>query len=41
MKNYPAIFKKISSWLKDDGLFFAHVFTHRTEPYHFEVDGKL
>lgn len=38
MKNYEYLFKKISTWLKPDGLFFAHVFCHSHQPYHFEED---
>lgn len=36
MKNYEYLFEKISNWLKPDGLFFAHVFCHHFQPYHFE-----
>ncbi|KAH9465781.1 hypothetical protein Pst134EA_013647 [Puccinia striiformis f. sp. tritici] len=36
MKNYEFLFKKISSWLKAEGLFFAHIFCHKDQPYHFE-----
>ncbi len=38
MKNYQELFKKIASWLKVDGLLFAHVFCHKNVPYHFETD---
>ncbi len=38
MKNYPKLFERIASWLKPQGLFFAHVFSHRSMPYHFETD---
>lgn len=37
IRNYKSMFEKISSWLKDDGLFFTHVFTHKDKPYLFEV----
>lgn len=37
MKNYQALFEKISGSLKDDGLFFAHIFSHNEGAYHFEV----
>lgn len=37
VKNYQALFKNISAWLKEDGLFFVHIFTHRSGAYHFEV----
>ncbi|EGG12778.1 uncharacterized protein MELLADRAFT_87040 [Melampsora larici-populina 98AG31] len=38
MKNYEFLFKKVSTWLNPDGLFFAHVFCHTIHPYHFESD---
>lgn len=37
MKNYQKLLKKISSWLKPDGLLFVHIFVHKSIPYHFEV----
>ncbi len=37
MKNWPRLITNISRWLKPDGLFFAHVFTHAHSAYHFEV----
>ncbi|KAA0148448.1 hypothetical protein FNF27_02570 [Cafeteria roenbergensis] len=36
MKNYEALFGRISTWLRPGGLFFAHIFTHRRFAYHFE-----
>jgi len=36
MKNYQNLFKKVSSWLKDSGLIFIHVFAHRCYPYDFK-----
>lgn len=36
MKNYKALLKKISQWMKPDGLFFVHHFCHKTFAYHFE-----
>ena len=35
MRNYGELFRRISSWLADDGRFFMHIFTHRTTPYEF------
>jgi cyclopropane-fatty-acyl-phospholipid synthase len=35
MKNYAALFEKVSGWLKDDGRLFVHVFAHRLFAYHF------
>lgn len=38
MRNWPKLMQRVSEWLKDDGLFFLHVFTHRKVPYLFEVE---
>ena len=37
MRNHKQLFKKISSWLNPGGLFFMHIFVHKTQPYLFEV----
>jgi cyclopropane-fatty-acyl-phospholipid synthase len=37
MKNWPRLMGHIARWLKPEGLFFAHVFTHARFAYHFEV----
>lgn len=37
MKNYQKVFAKIASFLKEDGLFFTHIFTHIRYAYPFEV----
>jgi (S)-coclaurine N-methyltransferase len=37
MKNYKALLKKISGWMKEDTLLFVHYFCHKTFAYHFEV----
>ena len=39
MRNYEALFARISKWLKPGGKFFAHIFTHREMSYLFDVDG--
>lgn len=36
MKNYRDLLKKISNWMKPDGLLFVHYFCHKTFAYHFE-----
>ncbi|PWZ06384.1 (S)-coclaurine N-methyltransferase [Zea mays] len=36
MKNYKSLLKKISRWVKEDGLLFVHLFCHKAFPYHFE-----
>jgi len=38
MKNYEALLRKISTWLKDEGKLFVHIFTHKWKPYHFKDD---
>merc|ERR1712147_177767 len=35
MKNYKALFEKITAVLQDQGRFFVHVFCHRQYAYHF------
>jgi cyclopropane-fatty-acyl-phospholipid synthase len=39
MRNWEALFTKISDWLKPDALMFMHVFAHAKFPYAFEVNG--
>ena len=39
MRNYHALFDRIATWLRPDGLLFVHVFCHRDLPYFFEEDG--
>jgi cyclopropane fatty-acyl-phospholipid synthase-like methyltransferase len=36
MKNYELLLKKLSTWLKPDGLLFVHIFTHVRFAYHFD-----
>jgi cyclopropane-fatty-acyl-phospholipid synthase len=40
MRNYRLLFEKISSWLKDDGKLFFHIFCHNSFTYPFETDGE-
>ena len=35
-RNHPALFERISRWLKPDGLLFFHIFCHRAYPYFYE-----
>jgi cyclopropane-fatty-acyl-phospholipid synthase len=35
MRNYGALFERISGWLKADGRFFMHIFCHRMAAYEF------
>ena len=37
MRNWGELFRRISTWLKPEGLFFMHVFAHKTHAYAFEV----
>jgi len=37
MKNWPRLMANIARWLRPEGLFFAHVFTHSRFAYHFEA----
>ena len=36
MRNWRVLFNRISAWLKPDGVFFMHIFVHRSVPYFFE-----
>ena len=40
MRNWEELFTRISSWLKDDGLMFMHVFAHIKYPYPFVDQGE-
>ncbi|HEU4459403.1 MAG TPA: cyclopropane-fatty-acyl-phospholipid synthase family protein [Methylibium sp.] len=35
LRNWPAAFAKVASWLAPEGRFFMHVFAHRSTPYAF------
>ncbi len=37
VRNYQKLFEKISTWLKNDGLLWCHIFCHRFLHYPFEV----
>lgn len=39
MRNWPAVYRRIAGWLKPGGLFFKHIFVHRSVPYLFEDNG--
>ena len=36
LRNWPAMFERVASWLRPQGRFFMHVFCHRGVPYAFE-----
>ncbi|HML78830.1 SAM-dependent methyltransferase [Geobacter sulfurreducens] len=40
MRNYAELLRRISSWLKDDGRLFVHIFCHRNLAYLFQTDGE-
>jgi len=37
LRNWPEAFRRVRTWLAPGGLFFMHVFAHRSTPYAFEV----
>lgn len=37
LRNWPEAFRRVHRWLTPGGLFFLHVFAHRSAPYLFEV----
>lgn len=39
MRNWQSLYQKIDKWLKPGGMFFKHIFVHRTTPYLFEDNG--
>lgn len=36
MSNWRALFTRLRSWLKPEGMLFAHFFAHRSSPYRFD-----
>ena len=40
MANHRELMRRVSSWLKDDGKLFVHVFTHQRYTYLFEEEGQ-
>ena len=40
MRNYRELLKRVSSWLKQDGKLFVHIFTHKEYAYFFETEGE-
>jgi cyclopropane-fatty-acyl-phospholipid synthase len=39
MRNYAVLYERICNWLEPDGLFFMHIFVHRSTPYEFVDNG--
>jgi cyclopropane-fatty-acyl-phospholipid synthase len=40
MRNHRKLFANISGWLNPKGMFFMHIFVHKSQPYLFEVQDK-
>lgn len=40
MSNWQELIGKVTNWLKPDGRFFMHVFSHKTSPYRFDHADK-
>jgi cyclopropane-fatty-acyl-phospholipid synthase len=40
MRNWGELLGRVAAWLKEDGKFFFHIFTHRTHAYTFETEGE-
>jgi cyclopropane-fatty-acyl-phospholipid synthase len=39
MRNWSMLYRRVAGWLKPGGLFFKHIFVHRSVPYLFEDNG--
>ncbi len=39
MRNWPELLSRISTWMRDDGRLFIHVFCHTKHAYPFETEG--
>lgn len=39
VRNYAELLKKISAWLKPEGILFTHIFCHKKLLYPFETEG--
>lgn len=39
MRDWPRLLERVSSWLRDDGRLFIHVFCHASHAYTFETEG--
>ncbi len=40
MRNYPELFRRISTWLTANGKFFLHIFSHIQAGYVYETEGE-
>lgn len=41
LRNWELLFNNISSWLKDGGVLFFHIFCHKSHPYIYQTEGNL
>ena len=39
MRNWSELYKRVAGWLKPGGMFFKHIFDHRTAAYAYEDNG--
>lgn len=39
LRNWPAMLRRVETWLAPGGSLFLHVFCHRDRPYPFDADG--
>lgn len=39
MRNYEALLRRVSAWLRPEGKLFVHIFCHKELTYPFETDG--
>ena len=39
VRNHQELFRRIASWLNDDGKLFCHIFCHRRQAYFYESQG--
>ncbi|MBP6705144.1 MAG: class I SAM-dependent methyltransferase [Vicinamibacteria bacterium] len=40
LRNWPEMFRRVASWMKPEGRFFMHVFTHKAHSYAFTDEGE-
>ena len=40
MRNYDHLLERISTWLKEDGLMFVHIFTHKDFAYTYNAEDQ-
>lgn len=40
MSNWRGLLTRVRSWIRPDGRLFLHVFSHRAQPYRFELSDK-